>query len=522
MATKKTPPKKPAPKKTATKIKAVTTPKARRSTDTSPLARASRVSIRMYRQGLGDCFLVTFRTASKTPFNILIDCGVVLGTPDPVTPMKRVVEDIGRVTAGQIDLLVLTHEHWDHLSGFNQVQDLFEKLKIQQVWVAWTEDPNDPLANKLRAERRTAVEALRIAVNHLALAGDADAAGRVDSLIGFFGATSGSTRDAFDYAKKRAPGGKPRYCHPGEPPIALPELPNVRFWILGPPKDETLIKKSNPSQNEAYGLDASPDGSQALFIAGLKRNIVAAAETSMQDDSIDDPFERTYSISMERAEQISFFKKRYYGNSDDGSIYEKSSGKEFRDQSWRRIDSAWMETSETMALQLDSATNNTSLVLAIELTPTGEILLFPGDAQGGNWLSWQDLKWETEDSAGKKVVVTGPDLLKRTIFYKVGHHGSHNATLKAKGLELMVNEDLMAMIPVDHAMAVKKRWGRMPLPELMDRIKEKTLGRVLRVDDEVKTTADLAKLKPDDVSPADWKQFTDRVEVTDLYYQISL
>jgi len=104
----------------------------------------------------------------------------------------------------------------------------------------------------------------------------------------------------------------------------------------------------------------------------------------------------------------------------------------------------------------------------------------------------------------------------------VGHHGSHNATLKAKGLELMVNEDLMAMIPVDHAMAVKKRWGRMPLPELMDRIKEKTLGRVLRVDDEVKMTADLAKLKPNDVSPADWKQFTDRVEVTDLYYQISL
>jgi predicted metallo-beta-lactamase superfamily hydrolase len=517
MATKRTPAKNPARKKTAT----VSSSKTRRATNTNPSATAARVSIRMYRQGLGDCFLVSFPTASKTPFNILIDCGVVLGTPDPVTPMKRVVEDIARVTTGQIDLLVVTHEHWDHVSGFNQVQDQFEKLKIQQVWVAWTEDPTDPLANKLRAERRTVEDALRMAVNHLALAGDADTAERVDSLIGFFGATSGSTRDAFDYAKKRSPGGRPRYCRPGEPPIALPELPNVRFWILGPPKDEKLIKKSNPSQNDAYGLDASPDGSQALLIAGLKRGIVAAAETSVQDDSIDDPFERTYSIPMERAEQLSFFKKRYYGNADDGSIYEKSTGKEIRDQSWRRIDSAWMGTSETMALQLDSATNNTSLVLAIELIATGEILLFPGDAQGGNWLSWQDLQWEIDDRGNKKIV-TGPDLLKRTIFYKVGHHGSHNATLKAKGLELMVNEGLVAMIPVDHAMAVKKRWGRMPLPELMDRIKEKTRGRVLRVDDAAKTTADLANLKPDDLSPADWKQFTDRVQVTDLYYQISL
>src|SRR6266699_2202355 len=68
---------------------------------------------------------------------------------------------------------------------------------------------------------------------------------------------------------------------------------------------------------------------------------------------------------------------------------------------------------------LDSMTNNTSLVLAIELAD-GDVLLFAADAQVGNWLSWQDLKWTVGTSP-----VTGPDLLKRTIFYKVGHHGSH-------------------------------------------------------------------------------------------------
>jgi len=41
---------------------------------------------------------------------------------------------------------------------------------------------------------------------------------------------------------------------------------------------------------------------------------------------------------------------------------------------------------------LQSATNNTSLVLAIELED-GDVMLFAGDAQVGNWLSWQDLTW---------------------------------------------------------------------------------------------------------------------------------
>jgi hypothetical protein len=103
-------------------------------------------------------------------------------------------------------------------------------------------------------------------------------------------------------------------------------------------------------------------------------------------------------------------------------------------------------------------------------------LLFVADAQVGNWLSWQDLAWTVE---GRKV--TGPDLLRRTVFYKAGHHGSHNATLREKGLELMENLKY-AMIPVDHAMALKKRWGEMPLADIVGALEKKTGGRVLRID----------------------------------------
>jgi hypothetical protein len=42
-----------------------------------------RAKIRMYRQGLGDCFLVTLPRKEGKPFFMLVDCGVVLGTEEP-------------------------------------------------------------------------------------------------------------------------------------------------------------------------------------------------------------------------------------------------------------------------------------------------------------------------------------------------------------------------------------------------------------------------------------------------------
>jgi hypothetical protein len=475
----------------------------------------------MYRQGLGDCFLLTFPGADGKPFYMLIDCGVVLGTPNPQDVMQSVVEDIGKTTNNHIHLLVATHEHWDHLSGFIQAGALFDKIQIDRVWLGWTEDPANPLANKLRDERHTAENALRMAAVHLGLAGDGETAYRVGSMLDFFGAAStGTTGAALDYIKKRSDG-KPKYCKPGEPPVELPEVPGARFWILGPPMDEKLIKKSNPSQGAAYGLDAGPDGSQSFFIAGVAAGMGAAGNTLL-DDSVINPFDEMYSIPLARAEHIPFFDRHYFGEVTDGSVSEKidSDTANVRDQSWRRIDAAWLGVSETMALQLDSATNNTSLVIAIELVDTGDILLFPGDAQAGNWMSWQTLKWDADPDAKRKAT-SGPDLLARTIFYKVGHHGSHNATLKAQGLEMMTSSGISAMIPVDHAMAVKKRWGKMPLPELVDRIEEKTGGRVLRVDDQIATQDDLAKKKPKDADDAGWKQFTDRVTVDKLFFEMT-
>ena len=164
-----------------------------------------------------------------------------------------------------------------------------------------------------------------------------------------------------------------------------------------------------------------------------------------------------------------FFDRRYWGEDHDSDE---------KDQGWRRIDGSWLDSSSSLALQLDSATNNTCLVLAFELGD-GDVLLFAADAQVGNWLSWQDLKWKVNGSD-----ITGPDLLHRTIFYKVGHHGSHNATLRELGLEKMASLQL-AFVPVDREMAIKKRWNQMPLNELMERLNEITEERVVRIDADI-------------------------------------
>jgi hypothetical protein len=83
-----------------------------------------------------------------------------------------------------------------------------------------------------------------------------------------------------------------------------------------------------------------------------------------------------------------------------------------------------------LALALDSVRNNTSLVIVFRFQ--GRTLLFPGDAQWGNWQSW------IGTDAAKQ-------LLSEVDFLKVAHHGSENATpvdvvnaLKSAGLAAMV------------------------------------------------------------------------------------
>lgn len=407
-----------------------------------------RATVRMYRQGMGDCFLITIPRKNKKPFRILIDCGVILGTSDAAGKMIQVAKDVAEEAEGHIDILLATHQHWDHLSGFVQAFEMFATLTVDEVWVAWTEDPDDVLAGELRRERVQAIAALKLSAAAMTMAGDEAGAGEIGDLLGFFGAAGGaSTQDALNAVMKM---GKVRYCRATDDPVHLSDT-DIRLYILGPPHDPKQIRKTLPSARdpETYGVAAHQLG--------------ASVSAALNPDDNSTPFSDIRSIPLSITKGMDFFRKWYWGPGDSAP-------------DWRRIDTAWLDGASELALALDSATNNTSLVLAIELSD-GDVLLFVADAQVGNWLSWRELSWEVE---GRKV--TGPDLLARTVFYKVGHHGSHNATLRADGLELMKNLSIAA-IPVDHAMAIKKRWGKIPLPELVAALGRAAKGGVIRIDE---------------------------------------
>ncbi|WP_431854389.1 MBL fold metallo-hydrolase [Azospirillum sp.] len=418
----------------------------------------------MYRHGLGDCLLVRLphATAADGWFNVMIDCGLLLGTPDAAARMTRVVEDVAAETGGRLDLLAVTHEHWDHVSGFIQARDAFRKIEVGAVWAAWTENEDDTAVQALKDGRRKALAALQSSSTRLRTMGADGAAGEVDGLLAFFGIGAGPDGSPFAAAGGSTPealrtaltlGKELRYCRPSDPPFQ-PEGADWRIYVLGPPRDAVLLKKSDPSKRtpETYPLAAAAEG------------LVTALGA---DEDAGRPFNRAWAIPMARTRELEFFQRTYHAEAE----------------AWRSIDEDWLGTTTELALKLDSDTNNTSLVLAIELpaaTPEGEpeVLLFAADAQVGNWLSWQDLTWTVDGRT-----VTGPDLLKRTTLYKVGHHGSHNATLREKGLELM-DGLRVALIPVDEAIAKKKRWNQMPRASIIERLNAMVPGAVLRSDED--------------------------------------
>ena len=432
-----------------------------------------KVRIRMYCQGLGDCFLLTFPMAEKPggEFHILIDCGVIVGQPDGSNKIQQVAAHLDATTNHHIDVLVVTHEHWDHLSGFYDAREQFKNIKFDQVWLSWMENPKEPTAVELQQNRDARKKKLAAALKRpqiqSALAGGDVDAERLVGLAGFFGLEAkavdpeedgparGRTGAALDFVKQCSHDLK--FLEPGSIPFTVAGLTGFEFFVLGPPRDERALKKSAPTKR-----------GDEVFHAGAHSHAMAALDLqdSNGDTELQLPFASRFGVSRERALDDPFFRQMY----DDGTNAPHPA-------EWRRIDDLWMFSASEFALQLDSDTNNTSLVLAIRL-PSGKVLLFPGDAQVGNWESWhtRDYQWDNRKVAAEF-------LLQNTIVYKVGHHGSHNATLRDKGLMMMDDPNLTALLPVDEHVAHEvKHWKEMPFSPMLKELHARTRGRIMRPD----------------------------------------
>lgn len=444
-------------------------------------APAFRARIRMYRQGLGDCFLLTLPRQDRDPFYMLIDFGLLLGGRREGVELTDVVADLKRTTKGKLDVVAVTHEHWDHVSGFVEVKEAFKRsLTVGEVWMAWTEDPDDSLARKLAGEHETMRMGLKQAAGRLHVAGFDRSAHKVDGLLGFYGmGARRTTADAMKEVRKLV--AEPRYCRSHEAPIE-PEGVGARFFVLGPPTDEKLLRKCRPSKGEGYSLSARQAFLNSL-IPGVRGEDGGA------------PFAEHFRIPVDVARQDLFFRNHYFESVDEAKS---------PNPLWRRIDNQWLDNAVDLALHLDSMTNNTSLVLAVELN-NGDVLLFAGDAQVGNWRSWNDLRWflPDEERPGRKRKVTGEDLLRRTVVYKTSHHGSENATMRGDGLELM-DGLRYGLLPVDEETAHKRNWKNMPLPAIVERLEKKTGGRLVRMDGPIPAAA------------------ADAVTGNELYYELTI
>jgi beta-lactamase superfamily II metal-dependent hydrolase len=525
------------------------------------------IIVRMYRQGLGDCFLMALPTESaESPKYLLIDCGVHARETDGTKRLEHVLGNIVTATGGHLDVVAATHEHADHLSGFVQKGSPFltNSLTLSELWLAWTERRGDAKADKLRKQRGTATEVIKKAVeqarNRAGLAGgklareleniadfeESDTAAIdvdvVTSLIqeqladkpaasvfvepSEMGRPPGPGVDnskgkreskakpssnelALGLLSAKAEKGRTRFFVPGQV-ATLEDVKDLRAYVFGPPRDNEMLGRSDPSKIRGRSERHRDGIYKEVYLSGgdstrpLTLSPVLGVESETQTGPISDDF--LYPFPRQ-------FRRKYQSMSASGQrpriVWETSNDQDnsatsgflhttYLDpaQDWRRIDGDWLQSAGQLALNLVGDTNNTSLVLAFEWGPPGKgkVLLFPGDAQVGNWLSWREQKYEAEG-----VTMTADDLLRRTILYKVGHHGSHNATARRDsdetteehplgvpfGLELM--NDIVAMIPVDWQ-AVKKNmpdpW-EMPYNKLYRRLREKSRLRVLRADESI-------------------------------------
>ena len=117
-----------------------------------------------------------------------------------------------------------------------------------------------------------------------------------------------------------------------------------------------------------------------------------------------------------------------------------------------------------LAVSLEQATNGTSLVLLLRFGET--TMLFPGDAQ---WGTWDRILHDPESE----------ELLRTVNLYKVGHHGSHNATPASFVSKYLKDADA-SIVPV--APTGIESWDEIPRIPLLEELAKKS-AMVLNSDD---------------------------------------
>jgi len=397
-------------------------------------------TIRMYNVGFGDCFLLTFRYADGAR-HILIDFGTVSKGGD----MVKIARDIEQACGKKLYAVIATHRHRDHISGFSDAGGagssgaIIAGCKPAMVLQPWTENP------KAGADAKTApVLAARqnFTAQHLFYAqlnGMQQFAANVAAIAPRFRGKAGrrlpiervaenntTNPEAVRNLREMAPKKGRRYLHYGAKSGLEAGLPGVTVHVLGPPTLE--------QQNIRKYAKESPE----YWLAGKYWAIQAMASSPQRKRAL-------FPGAARHAAGTKPFESRWF---------------------IRRADNVYKRNIFDIVNILDDFLNNTSLILLFEFN--GKKLLFPGDAQLENWQY-------ALGQPGMDALLSGVDL------YKVGHHGSRNATPRSlwdafdKRRSLDPHEILRSLMSTKSGTYNKSKEGKVPADNLVTALKKDSI-----------------------------------------------
>lgn len=448
MATKKTKssPKTAAKKKAAGKSKAKkpAAKKKKAAPSAGPVAPnggSTGLRVRMYRVGFGDFFLVTVPSSSG-PKHVLIDCGV---HSKDTHSIGAAVAHMAQETNKELSLIIVTHRHADHVTGFSKCKDIFKDFKVGRIWMSFYEDPGDKNAVALQANIVAKASQLQQA---LAARNDPESEqylNMVSNITEGMG-VSGGTQNPGAFEMLRGFPGKPPidYYKAADVPSLPPELveAGLSAQILGPPDDRVMLSKTDKASEE--------------FIASQ-----AAAQTDTTTTGPLTPFDKAFVIQPDEYESDAF------------DLIPRT-------EIEARVADVQPDLAAAKAGIANNMINNQSLITL--LTFKGKTLLFAGDAQWGNWANFLFGNLNSTTLRNESAAILG-----KLDFYKVGHHGSTNAT--PKDALAAMREGCVAMCSTAIG-----AYNEVPRDALITAIDEKTNQQLAR-SDQVK--AGNAKADPD-------------------------